>query len=73
MSLLSSTELKFPRIFDSDQFTDDVENDIYQARTYGITGVPFFVFNNKYGISGAQPTDVFLNALRKSFGETVSH
>lgn len=61
------------QILDSDQYTEEVENDIYQARTYGITGVPFFVLNNKYGISGAQPTEVFLNALRKSFDETVSH
>ena len=30
-----------------------------------MTGVPFFILNNKYGISGAQPTSVFLETLEK--------
>lgn len=36
-----------------------------EARQLRATGVPFFVFNNKYAISGAQPQEVFQNALEK--------
>jgi len=35
----------------------------------GIRGVPFFVFNEKYGVSGAQPTDLFSEVLEKSWTE----
>jgi len=38
------------------------ENSHYQQR--GVSGVPFYVINNEYGISGAQPSEVFLNAFR---------
>lgn len=40
-----------------------VKADVAQAQQYGIQGVPFFVFDGKYGISGAQEPQVFLNAL----------
>lgn len=43
-----------------------LENDLYEARTMGISGVPFFVFNNQFAISGAQPVQVFINALQKA-------
>src|SRR5699024_7547094 len=36
-----------------------------QAREIGVKGVPFFVFNDKYAVSGAQPTEVFLDVLEK--------
>jgi predicted DsbA family dithiol-disulfide isomerase len=39
--------------------------DIGEAATLGISGVPFFVFNRKYGISGAQPLSVFTDTLQK--------
>jgi predicted DsbA family dithiol-disulfide isomerase len=45
---------------------EDVEADIAQARAYGISGVPFFVFNQRLGVSGAQPLEVFEQALRQS-------
>lgn len=44
-------------------FEDAVEQDIAQARAYGISGVPFFVFNGRYGVSGAQDPAVFTQAL----------
>lgn len=43
----------------------EVRKDIDAARALGINGVPFFVFNQKYAISGAQPVDVFVQALTK--------
>ena len=47
-------------------FADDVNKDVYEARQVGARGVPFFVFNNKYAVSGAQPTEVFLQALKSA-------
>ncbi|MBY6061060.1 DsbA family protein [Microbacterium esteraromaticum] len=43
---------------------DDVRADQAQARAYGINGVPFFVIDGQYGVSGAQPADTFANVLR---------
>lgn len=41
-----------------------VDADIAQARAYGATGVPFYVVNNTWGLSGAQPPEQFLAVLR---------
>ncbi|KFC21219.1 DsbA family oxidoreductase [Epilithonimonas lactis] len=46
-----------------------VKNDIFAANSLGIKGVPFFVFNEKYGVSGAQPIDLFSEVLEKSWSE----
>jgi predicted DsbA family dithiol-disulfide isomerase len=53
----------------SDTFTDEVRYDENTAKSIGINGVPFFIFNQKYTISGAQPPETFLNALNKSWLE----
>lgn len=50
----------------STQFKSEVQDDIYQAMQIGIKGVPFFVFDYKYAISGAQETETFLAALYKT-------
>jgi predicted DsbA family dithiol-disulfide isomerase len=52
----------------SDRYADAVRDDQAQARAYGITGVPFFVIDGKYGVSGAQPADLFLQALTQARG-----
>jgi predicted DsbA family dithiol-disulfide isomerase len=54
---------------DSDDFADAVKHDIAEAQYLGISGVPFYVMNNKYGVSGAQAVPVFSETLEKSFGE----
>ena len=43
----------------------DVEQDIAQARAYGINGVPFYVIDNRYGVSGAQAPETFAQVLQK--------
>jgi len=48
---------------------DAVRADIAQARAYGATGVPFFVVDRRYGISGAQPTEVFTQVLERAWAE----
>lgn len=56
-------------MLESDKFAFHVRADEKQAHEIGVQGVPFFVFNEKYAISGAQPTGVFLNALEKVWQE----
>ena len=51
------------------RFAEEVEQDVYQAQRYGARGVPFFVMNEKYGVSGAQSSEVFSEVLEKSFSE----
>lgn len=46
-----------------------IDEDIRQASQLGITGVPFFVLDGKYGISGAQPVPAFLQALEQAWAE----
>lgn len=53
------------KVLHSKEFTDAVNADINEARQIGVQGVPFFVINRKYAISGAQPAEVFANALQK--------
>lgn len=53
----------------SNQYADEVERDIREARLIGVTGVPLFVFDRKYAISGAQPVAVFRQKLGKSIAE----
>lgn len=53
------------KVLNSDQFSEEVEKDIKQAQSYGVRGVPFFVFENKYGISGAQPQELFEQTVKK--------
>lgn len=50
-------------------FSEAVNNDINEARQLGISGVPFFVINRKYGISGAQKTSLMLETLQNAYQE----
>lgn len=54
----------------SDRYRDDVRADEEQARAYGITGVPFFVVDGRYGVSGAQPADALLQVLDQAWAES---
>ncbi len=51
----------------SSAYTDQVERDIAQAQAYGISAVPFFVFDQTYGVSGAQPPEVLADVLDKAW------
>jgi predicted DsbA family dithiol-disulfide isomerase len=50
---------------------EEVHQDIYEAHQMNIRGVPFFVFNEKYGVSGAQDPALFLQVLNKTWEETM--
>ncbi|MEB1807053.1 MAG: DsbA family oxidoreductase [Bacillaceae bacterium] len=56
-------------VLNSNAFEDEVRADEAKAKNIGVQGVPFFVINDKYAISGAQPTETFLNALQKVWEE----
>ncbi|WP_277613933.1 DsbA family oxidoreductase [Neobacillus muris] len=55
----------------SDEMADEVRADERTAQQYRITGVPFFLINKKYALTGAQPTEVFVQALRKVISEEI--
>src|SRR5690554_1564485 len=55
--------------FTDEQYQYQMAQDIQEARNIGVQGVPFFVFDRKYGISGAQPPQAFAETLSKSFTE----
>ncbi|UHA73745.1 DsbA family oxidoreductase [Paenibacillus sp. 481] len=50
-------------------YENQVEQDIYAAQQIGVRGVPFFVINNNYGISGAQPQSLFEQTIEKAASE----
>ena len=55
----------------TDRYADAVRADDAQARAYGISGVPFFVVDGRYGISGAQPAELVLQALEQAWSERL--
>ena len=54
---------------ESDAYEDAVDLDIAAARAIGVQGVPFFVLQGKYAVSGAQPVGVFAQALEAAWAE----
>jgi predicted DsbA family dithiol-disulfide isomerase len=56
-------------VLDSQDFIHDVENDQSLASQLGANGVPFFVIDMKYGISGAQPQEVFDKTLAQALSK----
>ncbi len=53
-----------------DAFAADVRHDEARATSLGVSGVPFFVIDEAYGVSGAQPPEVLLGALEQAWSET---
>jgi predicted DsbA family dithiol-disulfide isomerase len=56
-------------VLDSDAYAAEVRADEAEARALGIRGVPFFVLDRKYGVSGAQPAEALLEVLRTAWAE----
>jgi predicted DsbA family dithiol-disulfide isomerase len=56
-------------VLESDAYAREVRADERDAAMLGITGVPFFVFDRRFAVSGAQPTEVFEQALETAWGE----
>lgn len=64
---LSDKELM--EVINSDLFSDAVNQDIYESRTINLRGVPHFVLNDKYSLSGAQPVSMFKAAIEQAYKE----
>ncbi|MFT4468594.1 DsbA family oxidoreductase [Arthrobacter sulfonylureivorans] len=64
---LDETEIR--ETLAGDRFAAEVRADIAEARALGVNGVPFFVLDRKYGISGAQPAEAFAQAIRQAWNE----
>lgn len=60
-------EAEVKALLSSDQFANEVRADEARARVLGISGVPFFAIDERYGVSGAQPADVLADVLRQAY------
>jgi len=60
-------KLTIETMLNSTDFTDEVRHDEQTAQHMGVTGVPFFVFNQKLAVSGAQPPETFLGAMQQAW------
>lgn len=57
-------------MLEGDAFADAVRADEREAAELGIDGVPFFVFDRRYGVSGAQPSELIAKALETAWTES---
>lgn len=57
------------KVLKGTDFADQVRAEITEARQVGVQGVPFFVLNRKYGVSGAQPVEYFTQVLETLWEE----
>jgi predicted DsbA family dithiol-disulfide isomerase len=62
---------KLQSMLNSNEYEADVRAQEQDAQQIGVTGVPFYVINRKYAISGAQPSEVFLEVMEKVWIEEV--
>jgi predicted DsbA family dithiol-disulfide isomerase len=62
-------EVAAKEVLTTDRYADAVAADVREATSLGATGVPFFVVDRKYGISGAQPVEVFSQVLERAWSE----
>jgi predicted DsbA family dithiol-disulfide isomerase len=57
-------------LFSTDKYAADVRQDFEEGRSLGINGVPFFVIDRKFGLSGAQPAETFTAALEQAWQDS---
>ena len=58
------------RVLAGGEYADEVWADIEQAQQYGANGVPFFVVDRRYAVSGAQPVEAFAQVLERAWAES---
>jgi predicted DsbA family dithiol-disulfide isomerase len=59
------------RVLEHDDFGRDVRDEEAEAMEMGATGVPFFVFNRRFAVSGAQPPETLLHVLERAWSEAT--
>ncbi len=57
-------------VLSSDAYADEVRADEQRARAFGVQGVPFFAVDEQYGVSGAQPAELFGEVLERAWAES---
>ena len=57
------------KMLTSNEYAEHVEMDIYESRQIGVRGVPYFVLNDRYAVTGAQPSETFHGALTQAWNE----
>ena len=62
---------KARKILVDDTYDYEVKQDIMEAQNLGISGVPYYLLDNKYAVSGAQPVELFTNALLQTYQESI--
>ena len=62
-------EAEVVEVLATDRYREDVLRDVAEAQALGITGVPFFVVDRRYGVSGAQSPEVIRQALQQAWSE----
>lgn len=63
-------EAEIVDVLDGERYAGDVVADVNLGSAFGLTGVPFFVFERKYAVAGAQPPEVFSQVLDRVWSET---
>jgi len=58
------------RVLEEDTYADAVRADSKEAASLGVQGVPFFVIDRRYGVSGAQPSELLVRALTQAWSES---
>ena len=57
-------------VLNSDAFAEEVRADEQRAKAFGIQGVPFFAVDERYGVSGAQPSEALREVLEQAWVES---
>lgn len=69
LSQIGWSEDKTSALLNSDEATDSVKEEMHYFRQHGVGGVPFYIFNKKYALSGAQPSEVFEQVFQQILQE----
>jgi predicted DsbA family dithiol-disulfide isomerase len=59
-------------VLERDRYAAAVTDDVNEARSLGVNGVPFFVLGGRYGVSGAQSAEVFTDALTRAWDASLT-
>ena len=68
-ALIGLDKMMLANALESGAYISNIQADIFEAQQVGVRGVPFFLFNGKYAVSGAQDPILFLETCQKSFEE----
>lgn len=60
------------KVLEENIYSENVMSDVEEAHRIGVQGVPFFYINQKYGLSGAQPVEVFVDTLQQIYEEEIN-